>query len=105
MNKEKLLRYATLKSEIKRLTEELEQIKPDIITEMNDGGHEEVILPEIGKFYFKERRTWTYPEEIELAETQLKANKKVAQQVGSATCEISKELNFRGQNENTSIEE
>lgn len=89
-------RYALLKAQIKALTNELDELKPSIISEMETEAMDEVVLPEIGKFYFKERRTWTYPEELEAFEKQLKADKKVAQQKGTATCEISKELNFRG---------
>ena len=99
MTKDQLLRYATLKSEIKRLTTEMNELNPIIFNSMLEDNHDEIILPEVGKFYLKERRIWTYPEEINEKEIVLKADKKRAQQVGTATCDITKELNFRGANE------
>jgi len=99
MNKEQLLRYAFLKSEIKSMTKELDELKPTIVETMNELEKDELILPDVGKFYFKERRTWIYPMDITNMEAQLKADKKVAQQKGTATCDISRDLNFRGQNE------
>jgi hypothetical protein len=83
----------------------MEELKPIILTSMLEDNHDELILPDIGKFYLKERRTWTYPEEIDIMEKTLKADKKIAQQVGTATCDITKELNFRGINENIKTEE
>jgi hypothetical protein len=105
MNKELLLEYAEIKSRIKELNTRLEEIKPIIVTGMEDKSLDELTVEDVGKFFFKERRTWIYPIELESAEKQLKADKKVAQQKGTATCDITRELNFRGINENNNIEE
>lgn len=96
MNKDIFTRYASLKAQIKSLTNEMEEIKPSVILEMERSEKEEVVLPDIGKIFFKDRRVWTYPVDIEEMEKKLKADKKVAQQKGYATCEINKDLNFRG---------
>jgi hypothetical protein len=100
MTNQNFQKYASLKAQIKALSDELEILKPTIVSEMESEAMDEVVLPEIGKFYFKERRIWTYPEELEAFEKQLKADKKVAQQKGTATCEIAKDLTFRGIGEN-----
>jgi len=99
MKKELLQRYASLKSDIKRMTAELETIKPEIVEMMEESGTDEVVLPDTGKFFFKERRVWTYDEYINDREKELKAEKKIAQQKGKASCEIIRDLNFRGKDE------
>jgi len=104
MTKDLLTRYSTLKAQIKALEAEVEEIKPTIVSEMESEAMDEVLLPNVGKLYFKERRIWTYPEVIDTLEKQLKADKKVAQQKGTATCEIARDLTFRGLDENTKDE-
>jgi hypothetical protein len=99
MTKSNFERYASLKAQIKALQAEVEELAPTLIDEMDSEAMDEAIIPNVGTFYFKERRIWTYPEELVAFETQLKADKKTAQQKGSATCDIMRDLTFRGVSE------
>ena len=84
MDKSKLEEYAALKSEIKALEERAEPLKKEIEAAMIAENLEEVSF-DSGKVALQSKKKWVYPQEIVNEEEQLKAKKKTAEQIGTAT--------------------
>jgi len=84
MNQALLKKYADLKNQIKALELEVDAIQPEIMAGIEAQGADEV-QTDFGKFILGRRRTYTYPEALVVAETNLKADKKEAEATGSAT--------------------
>jgi len=85
MNRELFEKYAELKRAEADLVSQINELKPQIMTEMGD--NEEVEVDGVGKFVVGKRRVWTYPESIQQAENDLKTVKKEAERLGDATCQ------------------
>ena len=77
-------RYAQLKLEVAKLEEELELLKPEVVTYIQDQGAEQV-THDAGIFLLQTRRTYKYPEEVASLEAKLKEDKKTSEQLGTAT--------------------
>lgn len=99
MDKEKLKRYIELKDSIRKAEAEIDELKPLIVSEMEEEGKEELVIENMGKFYFTEKRKWKYPFDIVQAEKKLKEDKKTAERVGTAESETIRIFNFRFQDE------
>ena len=104
IDKSKLERYAELKVEAARIKAAIDELNPLIQAEMEESNLEE-IESDYGKFYFKKRRDWTYPENVVKLEEEYKAEKKKSEQVGTATYNEINILNFKSKNENTETKE
>lgn len=84
IDKEKLQRYAELKSLISKYEAEIDELNPLIKAEMEESETDE-INSDFGKFYFKKRRSWEYPESVVKLEEDYKKAKKESEQLGTAT--------------------
>lgn len=84
MDKEKLEKYAALKSQIKELEALAEPLKKEIEESMINDNLDEVSF-DSGKVALQSKKKWTYPQEIVEEEETLKAKKKAAEQLGTAT--------------------
>jgi regulator of replication initiation timing len=82
MNKEILSRYAALKRDIAQAETELDELKPQVIEMMGDN---DAIETDFGTFSISKRRTWTYTPALTEKEKQLKVDKKLEEQLGTAT--------------------
>lgn len=97
MNEQKIQlgRYAELKAEINRLTDELELLKPSIaefVEEQNPD--DKAIESDYGVFKLVGRRVYTYPTRIVNEEAKLKEAKKECEATGEATYEMNYSLRF-----------
>lgn len=100
MNKEKLIKYASLKQQMTHLEDELDKLKPEveaIVLEANpvDGIVE---VDDIGTFTIVKKRKYTYSERIVSAETALKEAKKEEEARGTAPYEESRYVKFNSIN-------
>lgn len=83
--KQQLEKYAEIKAIIAKYEAELEELKPAIIQvveEMNPA--DKTVETDFGTFSMVSKRKYTYPAEIEAAETALKQSKKEAEAKGTA---------------------
>jgi hypothetical protein len=90
-----LKEYAVIKAEIKALEEKAETLNPSVLAIMQDADVEELTLTDLGKLTLGSRRAWTYPEPILEKEKALKAEKKEAEQLGTATYEEKQYVIFK----------
>jgi len=81
----KLQRLAELKLEINKLEIEAKEIHAIALQEMLDTNTEEFVVEGLGKLQLRSKAKWTYPEALQTAEAALKASKKEAEQLGTAT--------------------
>jgi archaellum component FlaC len=104
-------RYAKNKKEISRLEKENKKLQIQVIEELQNRYLSEYKVKE-GKFSFSSRRTWTYPEDINKLETNIKElketpeivemervldfKKKEAEKLGTASVEVIQNLVFKG---------
>ncbi len=93
MTKQKLERLASLKRQIKSLTQETEILAEEVLNEIKSEGGTKVET-DFGTFSIVERRTWTYPPVIQAMAKDLEENKKKAQQVGTAEAEVNYSLSY-----------
>lgn len=87
-------KYADIKQEIKRLTEEAKEIETSVASEMESVKADKV-QSDFGTFYFTTRKKWTYPEYVNEAENTYKEVKKKAEETGEAKFEEIKNLSYR----------
>ena len=85
MEIKELQRLAEIKFTIGSLEAEAKEIQAKALQEMRDSNTEEIVAEGLGKLVLASKSKWSYPQEIVEAETQLKANKKAAEQGGTAT--------------------
>lgn len=78
---EKMKRYEVLKLQIKELENELDMLKPDIISEIPE---ETEVKTEKGVFILQKRRVWKYSPATVEEEAALKAAKKREEADGTA---------------------
>lgn len=76
--------YAELKLKAKEIEVQLDELNPQVLEIMKEDALEEVEVGDLGKLTMASRRTWTYPEVIQTKEKELNAEKKEAEQTGSA---------------------
>ena len=81
MNKELLAKYAELKQIVTEAEAQLDELKPQVIEMMGDN---DAIETDFGTFSLSKRRTWTYSPAITEREKQLKVDKKLEEQLGTA---------------------
>lgn len=84
VSKETLEEYASLKTDIKALEVRADELKKEIEEAMIAEELEEVSF-DSGKIALQSKKKWTYPQEIVTEEENLKAKKKAAEQLGTAT--------------------
>ena len=71
VRKELFSSYAVVMNEIKRLEEEAERLKPELIKEMN-GAEADTIQSDYGTFSLVKREKWEYSDETKGAEETIK---------------------------------
>ena len=86
--------YAELKSQIKILEDEAENLKPQVLAAMESGALDTAEITGVGHLTLGTLRKWTYPQAIVQAEADLKVAKKTAEQTGDATATESKYVKF-----------
>jgi len=85
MELSKLHRLAELKLGIAKMKSEADEIQAAALIEMKDTNAEELVAEGLGKLVLVSKAKWVYPESISKAEAKLKADKKSAEQLGTAT--------------------
>lgn len=85
--------YASLDAQIKALEEKKEQLRPHIISMMQDHGKDKEDVG-IGTFSLFPRKVWTYPERITAMAEDVKAAKAKAESTGEATFEEVPQLKY-----------
>lgn len=94
--KERFMLYARLKREIAEREVQLDSLKGEVLQSMLAiDGESTKIETELGNFTVKVLKTWTFPENITVAEEALKKEKDVAKQTGAATFEEVPSLYFK----------
>ncbi len=93
VNQDDVADYAQLDQEVKEREAKMAIIKDRITDQMGMGGKETLPTP-FGSFYFTSRKTYTYPEEIELASAEVAAKKKKFETENSPS-KVTKSLSFR----------
>ncbi len=104
IDKSKLERYAELKVEASRIKAAIDELNPLIQAEMEESNLEE-IESDYGKFFFKKKRDWEYPQNVVELEEKFKTEKKKSEQLGTATYQEVNVLNFKTKNEDTKTQE
>lgn len=94
MNVEAIKKYEAIKLEMKGLEAQLKSLEPEV-TEALESVDEDQIETDNGKFYFTERKSWTYTDDVKNKEKEVKTLKKTEEETGKATCEIKKSLTYR----------
>jgi len=84
MNKDKIKEYCELKQKVKALESELDVLQPQVLEFMTSNELEELEIDGVGKISKASRRKWTYSPDIQDMESNLKAKKKEAEQIGEA---------------------
>ena len=79
-----LRNYSELKIKIKALEAQADELNPFVLESLQVSGAEEVDIEDLGKIVLANRRTWEYPAEIKEKEDTVKAEKKEAEQLGTA---------------------
>lgn len=85
--------YAILDAQIKHLTNQKDELKVKILTEMVEKGEKKVETA-VGGFSITRLKTWTYPEEVVQIGENFKAAKAKAESTGEATYEEKESLRF-----------
>jgi hypothetical protein len=85
MTKEKLAKYASIRAQIKELTEIESEMKKDIQLYMIENDADKIEAPGLGTFSLAKRKSWEYPQEITEMEADLITAKKTAEAKGEAT--------------------
>ncbi len=83
-NKLILTAYADIKSKIKLLEVEAEELNPKVLEIMRADNIGEIEIENKGKLILSSRRTWVYSETVQNKEKALKALKKEEEQRGTA---------------------
>lgn len=94
MNIEKIKEYESIKLQIKELETKAKELEP-IVTEALESIEEDQIETDKGKFYFTNRKSWTYTKAVSEKEKEVKDLKKFEEESGAATCEEKKSLTYR----------
>lgn len=85
--KEKCLKYATLKSQVKGLEAEIDELGGEVLMIITEEAPKDLtISTDQGIFTVANKRRWTYPKEIVAIEKDLKEKKTEAEAKGIATC-------------------
>ena len=79
--KAKFRRYEEVKLEIKKLEEEADELKPELIALMPE---DMAVETDLGAFTLKRRTKWVYSSETQKAEAELKDKKKDEERTGVA---------------------
>jgi len=85
--------YASIKAQIKALQVQAEKISEDILKDMREKGEKKVELP-IGSFTITNRKSWTYPENVNKINEEYKTAKAIAESEGTATYIEEESLRF-----------
>ena len=93
VNQDDVAEYAQLDQEVKEREVKMGLIKERIGDQMGMGGKETLPTP-FGSFYFTARKTYSYPEEIELASAEVAAKKKKFE-TENEPAKVTKSLSFR----------
>ena|SRR3990167_3107926 len=86
MNKQLFNDYADLKRQEREIASRIEELAPQILSEIETAGVERV-ESDAGTFTRGKRKTWTFTEKVKEAEKNVKELKKVECADGSATFE------------------
>jgi hypothetical protein len=93
--KNNLREYASLKTKVAELEEQIKELQP-LIIDLVDENQGRINDKELGSFYFTERTTWEYSPKVMKKEQELKDLKKVEELKKIATIKnISRALCYR----------
>ena len=93
MNKEKLMRYALIKSEIKLLEAEMGILNTEILEDIESSGADKV-KSDFGTFSIERRKKWQYSETTLEIKNAFDKAKELEEADGTATFTESKSLKF-----------
>ena len=94
MNKENYKLYAELEQQKKDIEEKQKKIKEEIVSEMIEQ-QADTIKADFGTFSLTKRKTWKYSDTVEKLNEQVKTQKKLEEENGTATFEENQSLMFR----------
>lgn len=98
--KEKLVKYATLKNLIKQYEDQLDEMKPEIIEIISrvnpDEDEHTVDVDGVGKFSCVQKRKYKYSVDVQVAEDKVKAMKLEEEQTGKAKYVVNPYLLYKG---------
>lgn len=94
MNKQNFIKYAEVKKEIARLTNDAKDLELLLRKEVEEAGADKVEVAEVGSFSLVSRKTWKYSEEVEKREKIIKTLKQAEEVNGDATFTETKSLRF-----------
>lgn len=77
--------YIDLKEQAKLIDLKIEELKPQILEQMQAAGAEEIVVEQRGTISLSSRRTWTYPPAIKKMEEDLKQAQVEAEAKGEAS--------------------
>jgi hypothetical protein len=87
-------KWMMLKKAISDLEKEEELLKPIILADFIEKGHNE-IKSDMGTISLANKKKWTFPAELVARKEQLKAEEELAQQLGTATFENTPYIIFK----------
>lgn len=96
-SKDTLYHAADLKFRMKQLEDEYDMLKPSIEIAINELASKErkaIKVGELGTFQIDTKKTWTYSEELQLQQAQIKEAKKTEEAEGVATFEEASMVKF-----------
>ena len=94
MNDALFCRYAELKKQMTALEREIESLQPQVYEELKQLPDPK-LKTQYGSFSITRRATWTYSEEIQRIDEDLKAKRKGEQENGTAKAEYTESVTFR----------
>lgn len=94
MDKDKFLRYAEIKNEIKRLEEEAKELGPVLKAQINAGGADKVEVPGTGLFTLKNVQVFEFSDEVKAKKEEVKKLEEHEKAVGIAKVTIREDLVF-----------
>lgn len=92
MDKEKFLRYAEIKNEIKRLTEEADELGPILKSQISEAGADKIDVPGTGLFTLKKVQVFKFSESVISKKEEVKKLEEEEKATGVAKATIREDL-------------
>ena len=97
MNKQLFERYAQLKIKEKELKGEMDEIRPQVVSEIEAAEIDKVVIPGYGSVGFKIAKIWKFSHAVEQAELEIEGLKDKEKNEGKATFTERKDLVFNAE--------
>lgn len=94
MDKDKFLRYAEIKNEIKRLEAEASELGPVLKAQINAGGADKVEVPGTGLFTLKKVQVFEFSDQVKAKKEEVKKLEEHEKATGVAKVTVREDLVF-----------